>query len=205
MKKDIRILIADDDQDVLYATSRIVKSGGYEVLNASTGSECLETARRQRPDLILLDVMLPDAEGTEICRQIKADPVLRGTFVVLISGKKTASDERADGLNFGADGYIVRPISNRELLAWVNALVRILKAERERDRLISELTEALAKVKTLSGMLPICSHCKKIRDDKGYWNHVETYIRQHSEVEFSHGICPECLKKHYPDYDVQGD
>jgi PAS domain S-box-containing protein len=74
--------------------------------------------------------------------------------------------------------------------------------EREREKLISELKGALANVKTLSGLLPICSHCKKIRDDKGYWNQIESYIRDHSEAEFSHGICKECAKKHYPDFDI---
>jgi PAS domain-containing protein len=74
------------------------------------------------------------------------------------------------------------------------------RVEEERERLIKELQEAVAKVKTLSGMLPICSSCKKIRDDKGYWNHIEVYIRDHSETEFTHGICPECFKKLYPDF-----
>ncbi|MDD5231577.1 MAG: response regulator, partial [Candidatus Marinimicrobia bacterium] len=73
------------------------------------------------------------------------------------------------------------------------------KAEAEREKLIRDLQEALNQVKTLSGLLPICSHCKKIRDDKGYWSEVETYIHSHSDVDFSHGICPECLKKYYPE------
>jgi DNA-binding response OmpR family regulator len=200
MNHDIRILIADDDPDVLFATSKIVRSGGYQVLNASTGNECIETARAQHPDLILLDVVLPDAEGTEICRRIKTDPELKNIFVALISGKRTESDEQADGLDLGADAYIVRPISNRELLARVNAMVRILKAEKERDRLIIELKDALAKIRTLSGLLPICSICKKIRDDKGYWNQIEAYIQEHSDAEFTHSICPPCAKKHYPEY-----
>lgn len=71
--------------------------------------------------------------------------------------------------------------------------------EEEREKLIFELQEALARVKTLSGMLPICSSCKKIRDDKGYWRQIEVYVRDHSEADFSHGICPECSKKLYPD------
>ena len=74
-------------------------------------------------------------------------------------------------------------------------------AENERERLIKELKEALAKVKRLSGLLPICSYCKKIRDDKGYWNQIEGYLKDHSGAEFSHSICPECAKKYYPDYD----
>jgi nitrate/nitrite-specific signal transduction histidine kinase len=73
------------------------------------------------------------------------------------------------------------------------------RVEAEREKLIRELQEALAKVKTLSGFIPICASCKKIRDDKGYWEQVEVYIRNHSEAEFSHGICPECFKKLYPD------
>lgn len=71
------------------------------------------------------------------------------------------------------------------------------QAERERDRLIKELQDALAKIKTLSGLLPICASCKKIRDDKGYWTQIETYIRNHSEAEFSHSICPDCAEKVY--------
>jgi hypothetical protein len=73
--------------------------------------------------------------------------------------------------------------------------------EQERERLIADLQKALGDVKQLSGLLPICSHCKKIRDDSGYWNQIESYIREHSGVEFSHGICQDCLKKYYPDYD----
>jgi PAS domain S-box-containing protein len=73
-------------------------------------------------------------------------------------------------------------------------------AQRERERLIKELQDASKKVKTLRGFLPICACCKKIRDDKGYWNQVETYLLEHSEIEFSHGLCPECQKRMYPDY-----
>ncbi|MEN8692290.1 MAG: response regulator [Desulfobacterales bacterium] len=205
MNNSIKILIVDDDPEVLFATSRIVKTAGYEVLEASTGLECMESARNNSPDLILLDVVLPDVLGSELCRQIKADPFFDGTFVVLLSGSKTSSDDQAEGLDVGADGYIARPISNRELKARVNAMVRILTAEREKNRLIAELKEALSKIKKLSGLLPICSHCKKIRDDKGYWNKIESYIHKHSDAEFSHGICPECAEKYYPDMDLYGD
>ncbi|MBC8415622.1 MAG: response regulator [Candidatus Cloacimonetes bacterium] len=72
------------------------------------------------------------------------------------------------------------------------------KAETEREKVIADLKQALEKVKTLSGLVPICSHCKKIRDDSGYWQKVEEYISQYSDVDFSHSICPECLQKHYP-------
>jgi PAS domain-containing protein len=79
-------------------------------------------------------------------------------------------------------------------------ITKRIQAEKEREKLILKLQEALDNIKTLKGFLPICASCKKIRDDKGYWNQIESYIRDHSEAEFSHGICPECAKKYYPDY-----
>ena len=205
MNQEIKILVVDDDPDILLATARVIQKAGFSVIKASTGSEALRKAKENKPDLIFLDVILPDAEGPELCKQIKTDPFFQGTFVVLISGKKIASDDQADGLDVGADGYIARPISNRELTARTRAMVRILIAERERDRLIAELKEALSKVKTLSGLLPICAGCKKIRDDKGYWNQIEQYLNEHSDAIMSHGICPECAKKYYPDLDIHDD
>jgi hypothetical protein len=81
-------------------------------------------------------------------------------------------------------------------LFWGN----LKQADIEKSEIIAQLHKALEEVKTLSGFLPICASCKKIRDDKGYWNQIEAYISEHSEVEFSHGICPECIKKLYPDF-----
>ena len=94
-----------------------------------------------------------------------------------------------------------------ELFAALSQCATVVTAARdakryheERERLIRELQEALLKVKQLSGLLPICMHCKKIRDDAGDWQQIETYITQHAEVDFSHGICPVCLKEHYPEH-----
>jgi CheY-like chemotaxis protein len=202
MKEDISIMVVDDDPDVLFATARIVEKAGYSVLKAASASECMELIQAQRPDMILLDVVLPDMGGAELCKRIKTDPVYEGIYIILVSGAKTASDDQAEGLEVGADGYIARPISNRELTARVNAMVRILTAERERDRVIMELEKALGTIKTLSGLLPICMHCKNIRDVKGYWNKIEEFLGEYSEVEFSHSICDECLKKHYPDLNL---
>lgn len=202
MNKDIKILIVDDDPDVIEITTEILKLTGCRVLNAATGSEGMSSIRNNHPDIVLLDVVLPDIPGPTLCREIKSDPILKNTYVVLFSGMRTSSLDQADGLDIGADGYIARPISNRELIARINVFIRIIRAERDRDRLIEELKDALSKLKVLSGLLPICSHCKKIRDDKGYWNKIEAYIEAHSDAGFSHSICPECAKAQYPDLDV---
>ncbi|MBT3485559.1 MAG: hypothetical protein HOG03_12435 [Desulfobacula sp.] len=92
--------------------------------------------------------------------------------------------------------------ANKDLRGEIDSRTKI---EKERERMIVKLQKALAEIKTLSGLLPICSHCKKIRDDKGYWNQIEGYIQKHSDAQFSHSICQECAKKHYPDMDIYDD
>lgn len=87
-----------------------------------------------------------------------------------------------------------------EVLAIVRDITERKRAEQERESLIEELQNALAQVKTLSGLLPICAACKRIRDDNGYWQQIEAYIGEHSEAEFSHGICPECARRLYPEH-----
>lgn len=92
------------------------------------------------------------------------------------------------------------------IITFVRDITERKKNERERERLIAELKDALANIKTLSGLLPICASCKKIRDDKGYWNRLETYIEKHSDADFTHGICPDCAQKLYPeDFDNTKD
>jgi DNA-binding response OmpR family regulator len=205
MKRKATILVADDDPHVLLLFSTLLTKEKYEVYDATTGKECLNTARSHHPDIVLLDVMLPDMTGVEVCRQLKSEPELQGTFVILVSGARVSSDYQAEGLNVGADGYIVKGLTNKEFLARIQSLVRIKRAEdalrekeEEQSKLISELEKALAEIRTLKGLIPICASCKKIRDDEGYWDHVETYIGKRTEAVFSHGICPECAERLYP-------
>ena len=77
---------------------------------------------------------------------------------------------------------------------------RLHNLKRNEQHLQLKVEEAIEKINVLSGMLPICGHCKKIRDDSGYWSQIEVYVRDHSEAEFSHGLCPDCLQEHYPEY-----
>ena len=113
----MKILVVDDDPRILELTSTVLASGGYDVIEASTGKDALEAAARARPDLVLLDVALPDMSGFEVCKQIKSDPALRRIFVALHSGISTSSQAQTTGLDMGADGYIVKGIPNNELLA----------------------------------------------------------------------------------------
>jgi PAS domain S-box-containing protein len=123
------ILVVDDNPLVLRASGRILREAGYTVIEASSGAECLRLAREHTPALILLDVAMDEPNGIEICRQLKADPALAHSFVILFSGIKTESNDQARGIETGADGYITRPISNRELVARVQGMLRIRAAE----------------------------------------------------------------------------
>jgi DNA-binding response OmpR family regulator len=196
-----KILVTDDDPDILELNSTILRKVGYEVYEASTAKETLEMVRTHRPDLIILDVILPDMRGTRLCRMIKDDPDLRGPFIILMSGVQISSNNQAKGLNVGADGYLVKPVSRKEFIARVQAMERIKHAEdalmetkREQEATIEKLQKALEEIKTLRGLIPICAWCKKIRDDEGYWDELEVYLSKHSEAVFSHGLCPECSK-----------
>jgi two-component system cell cycle sensor histidine kinase/response regulator CckA len=131
-----RILIVDDQIHALQGVSRIMRGAGYETFEASNGADCLKMAAEHKPDLILLDVVLPDIDGREVCRLIKSNPETADIYVVLLSSIQVQSDSQAEALERGADGYIARPIPNRELLARVKAVLRLKYAE-------NRLTEAL--------------------------------------------------------------
>jgi DNA-binding NtrC family response regulator len=152
-----KILLVEDDADILLATARTLKSAGYDVLEASSAKECLETLAANRPDLLLMDVVLPDADGRELCSQLKADPNLQGIFVVLLSGTKISSNDQVEGLDLGADGYIARPVSNKELLARVQAMDRIRRAEKAlqkaHDQLEKRVQERTAELVTVNERL----------------------------------------------------
>ena len=116
-------------------------------------------------------------------------------------GKRVTTDLLSDILNAFSPSMLPWSIAFMILSALIGgSWGKIKQADAEKSKIIKELQKALDRAKTLSGMLPICASCKKIRDDKGYWNKIEAYIEKHSEAEFSHGICPECAKKLYPEY-----
>ena len=127
---DIRILVVDDDPDTLDGTARLLERAGYAVDRAASGEATLQIVQVHRPDLLLLDHHLPGINGTEVCRRIKQDPALADSLVVMVSASHAESDQQAEGLELGADGYIGRPIGNRELLARVQSYARIQRLTR---------------------------------------------------------------------------
>jgi PAS domain S-box-containing protein len=173
----VHILVVDDNAHLLHAASRLLEKAGYEVLNAATGEEALRVARRVKPDLMLLDVVLPDMDGLEIAQRIKRDTALVDTYVILLSSVKISLDERTEALETVADDYIVRPIPNRELLARVRAMLRIQRAERA----LREANAALEqRVATRTAELDQANQA--LRAEVAARQRVEDALRENAEV-----------------------
>ena len=177
------ILAVDDEPVVRQVLVNHLTTEGYRVRQASSGSEALRVLENETIDLMLLDVMMPRMSGYEVCRKIRQRHPREELPILFLSAKDRNSD-REMGLAEGANDYLSKPISKGELLLRVGAHLELLQAHRHK----------LSEVKVLRGLLPICSGCKKIRDDQGYWNEIETYIDAHSEAEFTHGMCLECAE-----------
>jgi DNA-binding response OmpR family regulator len=143
--------------------------------------------------MVLLDLGLPRKSGLDVLKTLRAGGA--DLPVVVITARDGVAD-RIAGLDAGADDYIVKPFEREELHARVQVGFRMLELQAALADRVRELEEALTRVKQLQGLLPICSYCKKVRDDQNYWQQVETYIEGHSDAQFTHGICPDCRQKY---------
>ena len=183
------ILIVDDTETNIHMLMALLKE--YDLIPALSGEEALKALEAETVDLILLDIMMPGMDGFEVCSRVKADPVLEDIPVIFLTAR---SDEDSITRAYDAGGadYVTKPFRPRELMARV-------KIQFELRDTILDLKTALANVKTLSGLVPICSRCKKIRDDQGYWESLESYLARHSDAAFSHGLCNGCSDELYGD------
>lgn len=196
-KQQARILIVDDEPINVMIADRILQKENYDTITASNGKEALELIDENIPDLILLDIMMPEMNGFEVCTKLQENEQTREIPVIFLTAV-TDKESIVKGFEVGGKDYLTKPFNTPELLARVKAHVSLKLASDEQKKLITRLQKALKEIKTLSGLLPICSHCKKVRDDDGYWRGVEHYIADHSEAQFSHGICPDCMRQYYP-------
>ncbi len=193
------ILIVDDTPANLRLLSNMLVGQGYKVRLAPNGKLALMGAQAVPPDLILLDIKMPDLSGYEVCEQLKADPRTRGIPIIFLSALD-ATQDKVNAFRVGGVDYVTKPFQAKEVLVRVETHLKLHELEKELTERVHELEEAMAQIKRLRGLLPICANCKKVRDDQGYWQDVEVYIRNHTDVDFSHGICPDCFRELYPDY-----
>ncbi len=190
-----RILVADDDSVSLRVLQRMLEKWGHEVVVGKDGTEAWQILTApEAPRLAVLDWMMPGMAGATICRRIREIPLDPSPYLILLTARNDSADI-VTGLESGANDYVTKPFHHTELRARVHVGLRVLNLQNRLAQRVQELGMALKQVKHLRGLLPICMYCKKIRNDKDYWQQVDAYISDHTDAEFSHGICPECYKK----------
>jgi DNA-binding response OmpR family regulator len=197
--------VVDDNPDNLRLLAGILEGQHYKIRLAPNGQRALATIRKEAPSLILLDIMMPVMDGFEVCRQLKADKETAGIPIIFISALYETMD-KVKAFSLGGVDYVTKPFRSEEVLARVRTHLTLRHLQLQLEKKNTELQKALDEIKVLRGCLPICAACKKIRNDNGYWEQIETYISNHSEAHFTHGCCQECAKKLYPDYvDASGN
>jgi len=203
----IRVLLIEDDPADAFLINEMLRDCGeaaapgdtvYTVIHhVDRVADGIRQAQEGGFDIILSDLGLPDSQGRATVKQLVS--AVGQIPIVVLTG---LNDQRAgfEMVNAGAQDYLVKgQVTGEMLVRSIRYAIERKRIENEKAMVILQLQEALAKVKQLSGLLPICCSCKKIRDDKGYWQQIESYIHAHSEAEFSHGICPECSRRLYPE------
>jgi sigma-B regulation protein RsbU (phosphoserine phosphatase) len=188
----VHALVADDDRVTAEILSRTLRRWEFDVTVVSDGAAAWDHLRQATaPTLAILDWMMPQLDGPEVCRRVRSDLPLANMYLVLLTARESRGD-LVTGLDAGADDYVIKPFDAEELRARVQVGVRVLTLQERLAERVDELQAALSSVKQLSGLLPICAYCKRIRGDDQYWQQLEAYIADHSDAQFSHGICPTC-------------
>lgn len=198
-----KVLIAEDNYLVSQMIKGTVEDIGYTVAGeASDGVEAINLVCTLKPDVVLMDIDMPEMNGIEASQRIHntcPTPV-----VILTAYDSPEFINQASRVGVGA--FLRKPPNRQDLESAITVavarfadLLQLRHLNQELQARNEQLQVALDQIKVLKGLLPICASCKKIRDDQGYWHEVEVYIRDHSEVDFSHGLCPHCLTKLYPD------
>ncbi len=191
----MRILIADDDAVARLELATLLTREGHEVVAVSDGLEAWQVLQEADPPrLAVLDWMMEEMDGVEVCRRVRQRPHPGNVYLILLTSRADKVHILA-GLQAGANDYVTKPFDRDELLARIRVGAEMISLQAELAARVRELIDALTREKHLQGLLPICSYCKSIRDDKNYWQQVETYVKSHSNAEFSHSVCPACWEK----------
>jgi PleD family two-component response regulator len=210
----LSMVLLVDDQPIVGETVRrmLADSGDIDFHYCQDPDKAAEVAERIKPTVILQDLVMPGLDGLTLVRRYRANPATRDVPVIVLSATEDARVKR-DAFAAGANDYLVKLPDAIELVARIRLHSRVFMHQVQRDEAYRALREsqrqllstnvtlvsvnhalehALSRVKQLSGLLPICSYCKRVRSDQNYWEQVDHYVMEHSELEFSHGVCPDC-------------
>lgn len=185
------VLIVDDQPVSLKLLVAFLERRGFAVRVASGGEAALILVGQERPDIILLDIMMPVLDGYETCRHLKTTAATADIPIIFITAL-TEVEDKLKGFEVGGVDYVTKPFQHDEVLARVTTHLNLARLRQELESKNRQLQAALDEIRQLSGIIPICSKCKKIRDDDGYWQQVEKFIKTHTGADFTHGYCPDC-------------
>ncbi len=194
----MKVLVADDDLTSRNILQALLKQWNMDPIPAKDGLEAWDVLQKpDSPKLVLLDWQMPGLDGIDVLRKLKAVDSSGLSYVIFLTSRQEKAD-LVSALDAGADDYLSKPFDANELRARIDVGRRFLELRMELMERMNDLQEALDHVKTLQGILPVCMHCHKIRNDAESWEAIETYLESHSSAQISHGLCPECLEKYYP-------
>ena len=191
----LQVLVADDEAVSRTVVGAMLKKACYPVIFAPDGQQAFQTLDTDDPPAIaLLDWEMPGLQGPEVVQRIRSKQSQTPTYIILLTSRDSSADI-VQGLRAGADDYVTKPANEDELVARVNVGARVVQLQTALAERVRSLEEALANVKALQTLLPMCAYCKSIRNDQNYWEKVETYFTQHSNVSFTHSYCPTCYER----------
>jgi phosphoserine phosphatase RsbU/P len=183
----MNILIAEDDITSRLVLGATLKKLGHQVTAVKNGAEALTEFNNGDFPVLISDMVMPGLDGLELCRRIRAANRSRYTYIILLTSVGGKHGFLV-GMRAGADDFITKPFDEDQLAARLGVAERIISLQ--------------SQVKTLAGLLPICAHCKKVRDDQNYWQQVESYIGQRSDAKFTHSYCPDCFNRMVKDLEL---
>ncbi len=175
----MKVLAVDDDSVARLFLKGTLEKLGHEVIEAEDGEEAWSLFRALDLHVAVVDWMMPVMDGLELCRRIRSEERAQYTYVIMLTAR-TGKESYLEGMAAGADDFVTKPVGRDELAARLHVAERIVGLK--------------AEVRTLQGLLPICSYCKNIRSDDDSWQQIEAYVATRSDAQFSHGICPDCYE-----------
>ena len=193
----MKVLIVDDEPINAKIAQKFLEKEYSEIVVVNDSRTVMKTMTETDIDLVLLDIRMPHKDGFQVCKEIR-DVKKYNDIPIIFLTTESDIESITKGFDSGGNDYLLKPFKPKELMARVRNHLKLKRAMDMQKEMNMKLQNALDEVKQLSGLLPICSHCKNIRDDKGYWQKVEFFIAGRTDTQFSHGICPDCLTKHYP-------
>ena len=195
-----KVLVADDDIITRRLLENIMIRNVYDLVSCENGDEAWRFLNETNgPKLAILDWIMPGLQGIEICRRIREKKFSIKPYLIILTASMNERKDVLESFRTGANDFIEKPFDSNELIARVRLGEKLVNLQIELAERIKALEEARIHIKTLQGILPICMHCHKIRNDSESWEKIEEYIERHTDALFSHGLCPKCLKKYYPD------